>query len=625
MESNVCGVCGLVIQEGVDPCPACSTPIERLPEATDYAGVDNTVQIDQAPLDPIVEERGLLFLLVSPFGRVSRLAYLLGVMLVVAIYSILMLGGVSILPLDTNWGTFGTTVSLLSCVGMLALIFKRCHDFDSSGWILFAVILCGVFLVPILALNEGTRGRNRFGRPTRLRWSPLSKAMTVLLLGSGAYSTAMFTNLLVIESRYKVAFAQYQLSPSDSTQRQIKGIYDHASWGRKWCPFCKSFAVFEMYASWVYGSTLYDRQQWSDAVEWLEKSVRASERLGRAATNDQEIVIVDICSTFVNALVAAGELDRATDLRAKLADKLSNPGLVGSIDRETSLSNTGMVHLDREEYDKAQTTYSELIEIMQIRVANRPADQQLRSSLGGYFHNRGLARFNLGDLVGALADVREAIEFQTVAINVVPDLIQGSALLGQHYDLLGELHLERGDTDSALDAFEQACEVDPASVAHRWKVAWTRYDRLEFDKIVDVLSEFLSGEEEVHLEYLLAISLLYEELNARAEQVIERLRSRHRESIEGHFLYGVVKMIKRDYVDAVQSLGKAYQQKPNDPAILFNLSASLAQADRKSEAQLVMAELAAIDSKLAERIRRYLQSDAGNETLQPMFELSFGL
>jgi tetratricopeptide (TPR) repeat protein len=265
-----------------------------------------------------------------------------------------------------------------------------------------------------------------------------------------------------------------------------------------------------------------------------------------------------------------------------------------------------------------------LIEIRQRQLAAHFSDQQIRSTLGGNFHDRALARFNLGDLHGAQTDVREAIELQTVAVNAAPELSQCSELLGLHHELLGQLHLERGDADAALEEFDKACEVNPASVTHRWSAAWTCYDRLEFDKIVDLLSDFLGNAEELHLEYLLAVSLLYEERNDRAEQVIERLRSRHPESVEGHFLHGVAKMMKRDYADAVQSLGRAYQQKPGDPAILFNLSVSLAHANRKSEAQRVMAELSAIDSILAERVRRYLQSGKGDEAMQPMFELSLG-
>jgi tetratricopeptide (TPR) repeat protein len=248
----------------------------------------------------------------------------------------------------------------------------------------------------------------------------------------------------------------------------------------------------------------------------------------------------------------------------------------------------------------------------------------MRSSLGGIFHNRALARYNLGDLNGAEADVREAIELQTVAIKAAPELSQCSELLGQHHELLGQLHLERGNSDGALEAFEKACEMNPDSVTHRWRAAWTRYDRLEFDKIVDLLSDFLRNTEELRLEYLLAVSLLYEARNDRAEQVIDRLRSRHRESVEGHFLHGIAKMMKRDYALAVESLGKAYLQKPGDPAILFNLSVSLAQVNRKSEAQRVLAELIAIDPVLAERVRRYLQSEKGDEAMQPMFELSLG-
>ena len=75
--------------------------------------------------------------------------------------------------------------------------------------------------------------------------------------------------------------------------------------------------------------------------------------------------------------------------------------------------------------------------------------------------------------------------------------------------------------------------------------------------------------------------------------------------------------------DAVQLLGEACRQKPGDPAILFNLSVSLARENRTSDAQLVTAELAAIDSGLAERVRRYLQDGKADEAMQPMFELSY--
>ncbi len=663
MQPTICVACGWMIEEDVESCPACKSPLERQPRddqpedagpqavedagphgleetapqgaeeatpAAEHAGSppDFSFHIRETPVDHSAQERGLLFLLLSPSGRAGRLAFLLGFSFVLAFYVTAILAGFSTLPVGSDedaGNSVGVVVTILTYVVMLPLAIKRLHDFDVSGWGLSAVVLCGAFVVPLITLIEGTRGRNRYGRPVRLRWSRLSTAFALAFLSVGAYSAVMFVSLIVVEEKYTTALAEHDRGASDSTQRQMKTIYEHASWGRKWCPFCTYFAAYEMYSAWAYGGTLYERQQWEGAAEWLEKSVRASERIRRRTEDPQmEKDLIDLRMAFADALEAAGESDRAADVRAELADELSDRALTNRVDRSTALSVQGRMHLDQKEHNKAQTVFTQLIEIQQQQLAAHPSDQQVRSTLGGNYHDRALARFNLGDLDGAQVDLREAIDLQTAALQAAPEVSQAAEFLGLHHELLGQLHAQRGDADAALAAFEKACEANPTSLSHHWRAAWTLYERLEFEKIVELLSDFLENAQERHLEYLLAVSLLYEERNVQAERVIARLRSRHRNSVEAHFLHGVANMMKRDYADAAESLEKAYRQKPGDPAILFNLSVSLAQTNRKPEALRVMAELGAIDTALAERIRRYLQSGEGQDNMQPMFELSIG-
>ncbi len=590
---------------------------------TEFDGIEER-EIDATPVSV-----GLISLLISPFGRIGRMDYVTGVLLIGSLYATSLLAGICAIPLgaDENAATqVGTVVMVLSLAAVFPLLIKRLHDQDLSGWGVLTVFLCGAFVVLIAAPQGGSRHANQYGPPTRLRWNPLRLVLVVTLLIIGCYSAVMLAAGIELEERYQSAWSDVQEHPESAVSHDFESIYERAVWIRKYSPLRDDATVIELYSAWIYGEALYKQEKWESSVQWLERAVHAGELLSRARTTPEfgstfTADLVNLRIGYADALEAAGDQDRAAAVREAIVEKLDQAA--GDLNESLELNSRAMVLLEQEKHDEAQVVLTDLIQIDEARLAARSYDHELRTSLGGTYHNRALARLNLGDVNGAQADIHKAIGLQEVAFTARTRPDQCREYYGLHLELLGDLCAERRDANAALENYEKACEVNPASLSHHVRAAMIRHERLEFDKLVDLLSPFLRHTEDIYLEYLLAVSQLYEKDEREADRTIDRLVSRHPDSVEGHFLQGVIKMVRGDHQEALPYLGRAYSQRAGDRAILFNLAICHARTGQQPEAQRAIAELFYVDSAQAERVRRYVQDGNTEEIVQPMLELSY--
>ena len=409
--------------------------------------------------------RGVLSLLFSPRGRIGRLAFVIGNSLVSCAVAMSMLFSVSTDPLTSEEPSLSYVVLLcVAILGVYMISLKRVHDFDVSGGALFLFTLClGVIPLLFFAFLSGSQGRNRYGRASRLRWNVISSVAAITLGLGGTYAAVVLTQLTAVEKAYGKAFAAYEDGRLDEATHQFQNVFDAAKFGHSLCPVCGNFAAHEMFAAWLRGEILSSQNEWESAVDWLNRAARAAERLrGSICLPDIESNVWEIRLALVVALRESGESVQAVALLEEVPQEVERAlHALG-----TDLAATeGSLRLDLEEYDKAKEIYARLIEHDKAKLSKDSTNENVRSDLAGYYHNRGLARSNLGDINGALADLREAIQLQETAIDSSPESREFSVLLGNHLSLVGALYQEMGDEERALEALQEPAPNTPVGVS----------------------------------------------------------------------------------------------------------------------------------------------------------------
>ena len=585
--------------------------------------------IKETSIDHTPEEHGLLFLLFSCSGRIRRTPYLLSLLLAFGAYCISFLFVVSfMIPIGAEEAAeqLGAMLVVMSLALLIPATIKRLHDCDGSGWGILLAFVCGALLLPILLLWEGTRGTNQFGRPVRIKLKAMSIAAVALLLACGAYSGIVSLRITTLEAQYAAAYGDYfeDGEPSEYHLKYLAEAYHDDASFRKWWPYDDGSIVRMHFSALGCGVIEYDRANFDAAVKWLKRCHDASDRLKSVRMTpefESELSgdLIKMQLLYADALTAAGDQGLASEIRSEAIEQGRELGLSNGLDKLTRLDAEGSLGLDNENYDVAEAAYTELIELGETQLLRETTDIDTRSTLAGHYHNRALARIELGNLDGAQADLREAIDIQAT----LKDLFDFSdSNLSLHFELLGKIFEKRNRLDAALEQYEKAFEADPTNFTLYYRLIHIYYEQFDFDKIIERLDSMLDDKPDRHLEYMLCISLLHENRDVQAARIIKRLHGRHPESIEAQFLYGVLQLKEKKYAIAVESLYKAYQQNPRDPAILFNLVIALSGADRRVEAQRITAELFDLRSDLAERLRRWLQDDSGAE-MKPQFELFF--
>ena len=209
-----------------------------------------------------------------------------------------------------------------------------------------------------------------------------------------------------------------------------------------------------------------------------------------------------------------------------------------------------------------------------------------------YFY-RGIAKYNLGDVRGALADFERSVELNPVFTN------------GYHYRAITKSRL--GEYDSALEDFEKAIQLRPGNngiyfsrgvtyfLAQHFEEAVSDFDRYLRHEPGDPSAYLNRGAAHLYLgdtlkalnDYNKAIKLdRYDpegyirraRLNAKREQwdeAIEDLNIAIDLDKENSFAYyhrGLMYMETKDYNKAMADLNKVLEQEPGNALTLYNRS-----------------------------------------------------
>ena len=101
-------------------------------------------------------------------NRIGSLAYLVGILIFAGGWWLIYESG--IVNSSTAFGNYAQmTVMFALIVFMMAVIVRRLHDLNKSGWLslLAFVPLAGSILGVILLFKPGNRGTNQYGAPSR--------------------------------------------------------------------------------------------------------------------------------------------------------------------------------------------------------------------------------------------------------------------------------------------------------------------------------------------------------------------------------------------------------------------------------------------------------------------------
>jgi tetratricopeptide (TPR) repeat protein len=576
-------------------------------------------QEDQPP-----ESRSVVSLLFSPFGRIGRRDYLFGFLLLYCALAIsLLFEHLSSVTGLRQFSPVLTACLVAALVSLWMIALKRVHDLDHSGGFLLGMSVWLGFL-PLLyfAVAGGSRGKNSYGRQTNIEWNIASCLISMILALGGAYSTLIIVLLANVEESYQKAFAEYSGGRNEEAQGALQAVFEDAELGQSLCPICSDFRHYQMWTAWCCGDTHAQQSQWDPAEEWLKKSQGIAETLtGSPRYPDIEANLYQIRVQLIQVLEGAGKSAEAIALLETMNTQDSaSPQVSG---RSPDLKSTeALLRLKRKEYDKALKLYTPLIEQTNLQLDSNPENQELRSALGGYFHNRAMARSSLGDVNGALADLQQAIRLQELAMAAQPDNSAFSSFAGKHYSLIGSLYYGMGEQDRAVTAIEKAVQVVPHSSEYRRQAAVMRMERLEYDKAADLLRPFVADTSDVTLEYLLAVSLLRQNLHGGASDVISRMRSRHPREVTSLFLAGVMLMMEEDYSTASEVLQKALAIRQSEPAILYDIAICKMKSGQADEAEHFILRLQDVDPSLAAVLRQDMHNQTPDrDPLPVMFEL----
>ena len=574
--------------------------------------------------DALSEPHGTIFLLFSPFGRIGRLGYLLGYLLLFCSITVTALldscntppESEEVLPLTMV--AFGVVVL---CAWMITV--KRFHDFGWSGWSIVGLgLMVGALWMPIIGFIGGYRGRNKYGYATRLIWDVKSIVLTAGLSIAGVYSAVVFAFEGIVDSEYSAAWASYEANDFDTAFPHMKSVIADTKTAQTLCPFQKLFAAKEMYATWVCAEIYARRQDWDSSVEWHKKSQQIAESLiDSVCLPEIESELRNIRIGLVNALENSGNVDEAIAILDML--KLENKDdLTIQVYEFTAVRMKGFSSLENQEYKEAQKAFSELIDLQLTRLESTPDDQELRSNLGGDYHNLALALQRDGNFAGAMEDVLKAIELQEVAYESSHDVPQYSQYLANHYSLKANLHRDAGDLQQAVEAAEKAIAADPENSEYRGQAALLRYTRHEYPQVVTVLDTYLENRNDAELEYLLAVCLLFQDQDEQAARVVERRRSQHADDLPGRFLTGVIAMKKDDYQSAIDAFEAAESFDSGNAAVLFSLARCKLLTGQKSDAEEILPIVEASAPVLAQILRAFIEEkDADPKNLPLILDL----
>jgi serine/threonine protein kinase/tetratricopeptide (TPR) repeat protein len=207
---------------------------------------------------------------------------------------------------------------------------------------------------------------------------------------------------------------------------------------------------------------------WEAAEQSCRRAVELFEELAATAADNQAISAAtrgDLALSYNNLAAIRGHLGkhaeaiaafrRAVELQEQLVRQA--PGVVQfRSDLAITWNNLAQALARQEESHESNQAYDQAQQLFTDLVNDYPRDIRYQSSLAGVLNNRGMARELAGDLDAALAEYRDAIEHQKVAVEQSPQNSQYREFLSKHYVNCGRtLRLMDRHADAAALAIER--------------------------------------------------------------------------------------------------------------------------------------------------------------------------
>lgn len=184
---------------------------------------------------------------------------------------------------------------------------------------------------------------------------------------------------------------------------------------------------------------------WSAAEQSCRRSVELFEELAATEDDNHPVSAVtrgDLALSYNNLAAIRGHLGkhdeaiaafrRAVELQEQLVRQA--PGVVQfRSDLAVTWNNLAQTLARQNQSSEASDAYNRAQDLFTELVTDYPEDIRFQSSLAGVLNNRGMARELAGDLDAALAEYRDAIEHQKLAVQQSPQNSQYREFLSKHY------------------------------------------------------------------------------------------------------------------------------------------------------------------------------------------------
>lgn len=177
------------------------------------------------------------------------------------------------------------------------------------------------------------------------------------------------------------------------------------------------------------------------------------------------------------------------------------------------------------------------------------------------------ALFNLGNVLLLQKNYDEAITFINKALAENGNSVES-------YLKLGQVHFEKGDYTKALEAFEKAIGIEPENIEALFGIVKCKAELCNFEndeECQQILDEYLKLADEQNLPSGFHISLA--KVYAKKGQIndayenCKKALEQDEQDIEVHKLFGLIQLIKKDFVGAKNSLAIALSFQSNNMEI----------------------------------------------------------
>ncbi|MBA4175493.1 MAG: hypothetical protein C0505_02865 [Leptothrix sp. (in: Bacteria)] len=170
-------------------------------------------------------------------------------------------------------------------------------------------------------------------------------------------------------------------------------------------------------------------------------------------------------------------------------------------------------------------------------------------------------------------------------------------LAAQEAAAFGARHVEQGDANGAVAAYEKAVALDPNNSGLHMQLAgayglaaqkagmvsrmgWAGKARVAYEKAVELDPTNLAAREGLMAFYQMAPSVMGGSMDKAREQAAA---IRQLDAVRGHVAFGMIFQAEKNYADAVTEFEAALRAAPGDYAALFQIGRTAALSGQRLE------------------------------------------